>query len=281
MRMSNSFRAFLFLWAIACRGQHVEVIPDIAAAEAEYHDANEACLKNDPNLERDLFTADPEQVRRRIHRAATLRDDAMMKKEVYLKAEIQRLQNLRSRLHPGEIGTIPTGAERRSLETQQAHNLAEQQKVEGELRDLPEGDEYSSKRHLLDQERTDLINLQNTLAERLQSLDNIDKAQQAVQSAPGGESLAQKLDEVVKIWEQERDSASRQRAHWAQLYAAMEQALNKKGPPPAAPRKGSSKPPPRPVAPAPVSPPPSARAFGSAGRWAYLTRPGGLTGYES
>jgi hypothetical protein len=273
MNISNCFRTLLVFWAIACAGQHVEVIPDIAAAEAEYRDANEACLKNDPNLERDLFTADPELVRRRIHRAASLRDDAMTKKEVYLKAEIQRLQNLRSRLHPGEIGTIPTGAERRSLETQQAHNLAEQGKVEGELRDLPEGDE--SKRRLLDQERTDLINLQNTLSERLRSLDNIDNAQEAVQSAPGGDSLAQKLDEVVKLWEQERDSANRQRAHWAQLYTAMEQALVKKAPDPAAPRKVSPKKPSRSAQPAPASPPPSARAIGSGRTWAHVG------GYES
>ena len=80
MRILNSFPALLLLWTLPCPGQHVEVIPDIAIAEAEYRDANEACLQNDPNLERDLFTADPDQVRRRLHRAAGLRDDAMVKK---------------------------------------------------------------------------------------------------------------------------------------------------------------------------------------------------------
>jgi hypothetical protein len=262
MHISNCFRTLLFFWAIACMGQRVEVIPDIVVAEAAYRDANEACLKNDPNLQRDLFKGDPEQVRRRIHRAASLRDDAMVKKEVYLKAEIQRLQSLSTRLTQGEIGTIPTDAERKSLESQQAHTLAEQSRVEGELRDLPEGNEYASKRRDLDAERTHLINVQNTIAQRLQSLDSIDKAQQAILNDSSGASLAQKLDVIVKLWEQERDDASRQRATWAQLYAAMERAVNKKSPDQATPQKPSKKAP-RSAAPAPGSP--SARAGGASG----------------
>jgi hypothetical protein len=254
----------------------VEVIPDIAIAEAEYRDANEACLQNDPNLERDLFTADTDQVRRRIHRAAGLRDDAMAKKEVYLKAEILRLQNLRSRLSQGETGAIPTGTLRKSLEAQQAHTLDEQAKVEGQLRDLPDGDEYLLVRHALDEERTNLINVQNNIAQRIRSLESIDKAQQAIQSASGGDSLAQKLDEVVKLWGQERDSTARQRAHWAQLYTAMEQALDKKGPPPGAPRKGSPK---KPSSSAGSPPPATTRAGGFAGTWTYRSQPGAWTGY--
>jgi hypothetical protein len=279
MRILNFFPAILLLCALPCLGQHVEVIPDIAIAEAEYRDANEACLQNDPSLERDLFTADPEQVRRRIHRAASLRDDAMAKKEVYLKAVILRLQNLRSRLSQGENGTIPTGTLRKSLEAQQAHTLDEQVKVEGQLRDLPEGDEYLLVRRALDEERTNLINLQNNIAQRIRSLESIDKAQQAIQSASGGDSLAQKLDEVVKLWGQERDSTTHQRSHWAQLYTAMEQALDKKGPQPGTPRKASPKKPSGSAAPAPGSLPPSVRAAGFAGTWAYRSQPGAWTGY--
>lgn len=227
----------------------MEVIPDIAAAETEYRDANEACLNNDPNLERDLFSADTEQVRRRIHRAASLREDAMMKKEVYLTAEIQRLRNLRSRLVEGDLGNIPTGWERKSLQIEQALTLQEQGRVEGELRDLPGDDEYAPKRRVFDQERIHLIDIQNTIAERLQALDSIERAQRSLHSAAGVDVLAQELDETVKIWEQERDGAKRQRAHWGQLYVAMEQALSKKAPDPAAPRKGSPKKPPGHAAP--------------------------------
>ena len=155
------------------------------------------------------------------------------------------------------------------LEAQQAHTLAEQARVEGELRDLPEDDEYLLKRRALDQERTHLINLQNNISERIELLDSIDKAQQAIHTATGGDSLARKLDEIVKLWEQERDSASRQRAHWKQLYAAMEQAVNKKNPQPSAPRKGSSKKPTSQAVPVSRPAPPSARASGPDDTWAY------------
>ena len=265
MSPSNYFRTLLLFWAVPGPAQQVEVIPDIAFAEAQYHDASEAWLRNDPNLERDLFKADPVQVRRRIRQAASLRDDAMVKKEVYLKAEIQRWQRLRDRLSEDRNGAIPTEADRKSLREQQAHKLAEQRSVEEKLRDLPEADEYLPQRRALDEERTHLINLQNNIAERVALLDSIDTLQQSIQSTSAGESLAQKLDEIVKLWEQERDNASRQRAHWAQLYTAMEQAVNKRSPVPNVPKKGSSKKSSRPAAPAQSSPPPSASAGGVAG----------------
>jgi hypothetical protein len=271
MRILNCFRALLLFWVLPCPGQHVKIIPDIGAAEAEYRDANEACLKNDPGLERDLFKADPEQMRRRIHRAASLRDDAMAKKEVYLKAEIQRLRVLQSRLTQGGIGTIPTEAERKSLVADQARTLAEQSRVEKELAELPEGDESLPKRRALDQERSHLINLQNTLIQRIQSLEGIDKAQQAL-STSTGDTLTQKLEEIVKLWEQERDSASTQRAHWARLYAAMEQSLEKKAPEPGPPPKRSKKKPPRSAAPAS---PPSARNDRFDGTGTYPSQPAG------
>src|SRR5581483_7108723 len=151
MRVYFALAAIVCLGAVICPAQHVEVIPDIAVAEAEYRDANEACLQNDPNLERDLFTANTEQVRRRIHRAAGLRDEAMAKKVVYLKAVIQRLQNLRTRLNTDTGGMIPTAALKKSLEAQQAHTLDEQAKVEEQLRDLGEGDEYLLVRRALDE----------------------------------------------------------------------------------------------------------------------------------
>jgi hypothetical protein len=273
MTTSNCVRAILLLWALPSPGQHVSVIPDLAIAEAEYRDANEASLHNDPNLERELFNADPEQVRRRIRRAASLRDDAMLKKDVYLKAEIQRLQSLRNGMKLEEKGAIPTESERKSLEDQQARTLAEQGAVEKQLSDLPEDGESLPRRRALDQERIHLINLLSGIAQHIQSLDRIDNAQQAIEDASGGESLTQRMDEIVKLWEQERESASRQRAHWAQLYTAMEQAVNAKGPVPGTPRKGSKRKPSPPVAPQPGSPPSALR-----GRFPLPLRYGGPPG---
>jgi len=260
MSVSNWFGTFLVFWAIPGPAQHVEVIPDIAVAEAQYHDASEACLRNDPNLERELFTADPEQVRRRIHLAASLRDDAMAKKEVYVQAEIQRWQNFRNRLSQGENAAIPTQSDRKSLRELQADKLAEQGRVEGQLRDLPEGDEYAPQRRALDEERTHLIKLQADIEERIVLLDRLQES-----TPSGGNSLAAKLDDIVKLWEQERDNATRQRLHWAQLYTAMEQAVNKKNPVPSVPKKSTSKPS-RSTAPA-QSGPPSASAGRPASRW--------------
>jgi len=131
---------------------------------------------------------------------------------------------------------------------------------------LPEGDEYAPQRRALDEERTHLINLQTNIAERIALLESIDRLQESIQSTPSGNSLAQKLDDIVKLWEQERDNASRQRLHWAQLYAAMEQAVNKKNPVPGLPKKGTPKKPPHSTAPG-QSAWPSARAGGPCGPW--------------
>jgi len=280
MRVFYSIALIQLAWLSPCRAQRVEVIPDIAVAEAEYRDANEACLQNDPSLERDLFTADTEQVRHRIHRAAALRDDAMAKKEVYLKAVIARLENLRTRLNPGVGGAIPTAALKKSLEVQQAHTLDEQAEVEAQLRDLPDDDEYLLVRRALNEERSNLITVQNNIAQRIRSLENLDKAQQAVQSASagGGDSLSKKLDEVVKLWEEERDGAARQRQHWAQLYVAMEQAIDKKDKVPVR-GKGSKKPSGK-ARLEPDNKPRGARTGGFDGTWTYHSQPGAWTGYE-
>ena len=66
--------------------------PSIAVAETEYREAQEAWLHNDPNLMNDLFKSNKEEIRGRIHRAASVRDTMMaqVKKEVYLNLLIQR-----------------------------------------------------------------------------------------------------------------------------------------------------------------------------------------------
>ena len=77
MSFPRTIFALLIPLAPLCLGQALRLVPDIAVAEAEYRDAQEAWIQNDPTLEKDLFKANPEEVRRRIHRAAALADDVM------------------------------------------------------------------------------------------------------------------------------------------------------------------------------------------------------------
>src|SRR5579871_5020373 len=107
-------------------GQSVTVMPDIAIAEAEYRDATEAWIHNDPNLEADLFKGDKEQMRRRVRRAATLRDDVMTKKETYLNALLARLETIRGQLTGRLDSSMPIETMRRNLEAEQNHTLEEQ-----------------------------------------------------------------------------------------------------------------------------------------------------------
>jgi hypothetical protein len=283
MRASTICCAFLMAGVFPCPGQQVQVVPDIAIAEAEYRDAHEAWLHNDPNLEKDLFKGDPEQIRRRIRRAASLSDDAMVKKETYLDAIVLRLKDVRAHLSQStDDGKIPTAALRKNLEAQQASMLDEQERLNGSLRDLPEGDEYLLVRRALEDERSSLVNLQNNIALRIRSLDTIDKAQQAIQDSASGNTLAQKLDDVVKLWGQEKDATIRQRTRWANLYTTMEQAVDKKGPAPqGTPRKGAGKEPHgQTTSVSPSGSSPASRGVpGLAGTWAYRSQPGAWTGY--
>ena len=221
--------AFAVAFAPLCLGQKVELVPDIAVAESEYRDANEAWLKNDPDLAKDLLKGDPEDVRRRIHKAAALRDDAMAKKQTYLGLVIERLQAARKRLPQTGEDLIPTAVLKRDLQAQQARVLNEQERVEGLLRDLPQSDEYLIARRALNDERSNLVTLQNDVALRIRSLESISEAQQAIVAAPV-ESLTQDLDDLLNTWEEERAGAARQRSKWAELYRAMERDLDRKDP---------------------------------------------------
>jgi hypothetical protein len=275
-------------------GQALRLVPDIAVAEAEYRDAQEAWSQNDPNLEKELYKGNPEDMRRRIHRAAALADDVMVKKEAYFNLFIQRLQDTRTRLSQTPDATIPAADLKRDLDAQQMRLLGDQDRLDLLLRDLPQGDEYALVRRQLEAERSDLINAQNSIAMRMRSLDNIDKAQQATQ---GAEDLSVKMDAILKVWEQERDRAVRQRPTWARLYELMESSLGK----PAgesAPRgtAAGTAPPPagagaRPAAPAAVPRPTAVASVprptvvaaapqaGISGVWTYTSQPGAWTGY--
>jgi hypothetical protein len=284
MRASAIFCVFLTVGAFPSPSQQVQVVPDIAIAEAEYRDAQEASVHNDPNLEKDLFKADPEQIRRRIRRAASLSDDAMVKKGAYLDAIVLRFKDVRTRLGQSDNAKIPTAALRKDLEAQQGSTLDEEERLNGLLHDLPEGDEYLLVRRALEDELATLVNLQNNIALRIRSLDTIDKSQQAIQDSASGATLAQKLDDVIKLWGQEKDATIRQRTHWANLYTTMEQAVDKKDSSPApqgAPRKGGGKEPHgQTTSVSPSGSSPASRGVpGLAGTWAYRSQPGAWTGY--
>ena len=277
MSMTRRIAALPLLFASLLLGQALRLVPDIAVAEAEYRDAQEAWIQNDPSLEKDLYTANPEEMRRRIHRAASLADDVMVKKEAYFTLFIQRMQDMRAKLAQTQGPGMPVEALKKDLDAQQMRLLSDQDRLELLLKDLPQGDEYALVRRQLEGERTDLISAQNNIAMRIRSLDNIDKAQQ---STAGGEDFTAKVDEILKVWEQERASAERQRPSWARLYQLMEASLAKPAPAgaaktavAAAPSKGKAA--------AKSLPPASAadREGGISGVWNYASQPGAWTGY--
>src|ERR1019366_5910313 len=287
MRTWKTIPILLVALAPFLAGQKVTLVPDIGVAQAEYHDAMEAWLHNDRDLEKDLLTGEKEQMRRRVRKAAALRDEVMVKKQSYLDLIVQRLKETRTHLAPANASEIPVSDFRKDLEAQQARMLSDQERLNDLLKEIPEGDEYFMVRRALEAERSSLINLQNTVALRIHALDNLDKSQDAIRGASGGETEAQKLDEILKVWDEERAVAIRQRSTWAGLYKTMEQAIDdragvgKKG----AGSKGNAQ---KPAAgsrkqPATtggaVAPAPDGNAVGLAGTWVYRSAPGAWSGY--
>jgi hypothetical protein len=292
MRTWKTIPVLLVALAPFAVGQSVTLLPDIGVAQAEYHDAIEAWLHSDRDLEKDLLTGEAEQMRRRVKKAAVLRDEVMVKKQAYLDLIVQRLRDTRAHLAPANASEIPVSDFKKDLEAQQGRMLGDQERLDELLKEIPEGDEYFMVRRALEAERTSLINLQNTVALRIHSLDNLDKSQDAIRGASRGETEAQKLDEILKVWDGERAAAIRQRSTWAGLYRTMEQAIDdragaqKKGTAAGSkgkaqkPTAGSSKPP---AAAAPASAAPAAapagNAVGLAGTWVYRSQPGAWSGY--
>jgi hypothetical protein len=285
--------AWLIACAPLCLSQKVQLVPNIAVAEAEYRDANEAWLQNDPNLASDLFKIDSEDARRRIHRAAALSDDVMAKKERYLQLIIERFQDTSKRLVQPSEGLIPTAAMKRDLEAQQARILDEQARVEDRLRDLPPGDEYLLLKRALTNERSSYVALHKDIGLRIRSLESIGEAQDAIRSSASNDSLTQKLDGVLRGWEEERAGTIRQRSTWAEYYSVLERSLDQKEPEGKG-RSGQSggtktlkkhkgkksTPNPQeapPTAPAKESAPPGGSA-GLAGSWIYRSNPSSWTG---
>jgi hypothetical protein len=259
--------------------------PSIAVAESEYREAQQAWLNSDPNLVNDLFKGNKEEIRGRIHRAASLRDNMMAKKAAYLALMIQRIDDSRKRLAsataPG--ANLPVEEIKSGLEQEQTRVLSNQDRLEGLLRDLPEGDEYSLVRRELEKERTDLITLQNALALRLHSLDSAARSQQAVQDLSATDAIIEKLDSVKKVWEEEHERTVRQRSAWARLYTSMELEIDRKGSPASVPvvPVAPVSPPPAKAKPvrseaAPLLPEPPFRSLD--GQWTYRSQPGAWSG---
>ena len=208
--------------------------PSIAVAESEYREAQEAWIHNDPNLVNDLFKGNKEEVRGRIHRAATLRDNVMAKKEVYLGLLIQRIEDSQKRLtsSSGPGPSVPVEEIKSGITEEQQRILSDQDRPqEALLRDLPQGDDYSLVRRELEKERADLITLQNALAQRLRSLDNAARSQQAVRGLTTTDALGEQLESVKKVWEEEHQRTVSQRVGWARYYSSMVEAIDTKGSP--------------------------------------------------
>ena len=129
-------------------------------------------------------------------------------------------------------GTLPIQEMKASLAHEQERILSDQDNLESLMRDLPQGDEYSLVRRELEKEKTDLINLQNAVALRMRSLDNAARSQQAIQETSSTDGLAEKMDEIRKVWEDEHERAVRQRATWARYYSTMIETIDAKGPAP-------------------------------------------------
>jgi hypothetical protein len=262
----------VFLPIAALRAQSVRIEPSLGVASQEYRSAQEAWLHDDPSLAADLHSGKPEQIHQRIQRAAALRDEMMGKKAIYV-AEL-----------------------RKGLEEEQSLALTDQERLEALIRDLPQGDEYSLVMRELNAERTELINLQNAIALRIRSVDQMDRIQQAGQQIEAKDPLDGRLASLQKIWETERDGAKRQRAMWASLYSEMDRDVDraKAAGPDQEPKgktgsnakqgkKGTGN------LVQPIAEPfavPAASARGAApvrsafvGKWVYESRPGAWTGF--
>lgn len=275
--------ATAFACAALAAGQSLQIVQDIAVKEAEYRDAMSACLRNDPGLERDLFKRPAEEMRARIRKAAALREDAMVKKEAYVNLIGRRLRETRSRLLQADTGAIPAETLKKNLAAEQSHILGEQENIEATLRDVPEGDQYLLVRRALEDERAALVNLQNNIALRLRSLETIDQAQQAIRNGTTPDGLTSKLDEILKVWDGEREAVKRQRTEWVAVYSAMEHSLERSaGDRGAARTDAGASPKLQPDAPRrlPSGTPASSNSqSGLAGTWTYRSQPGAWSGY--
>ena len=283
--MKSKLIAMLLAATAAGGAQSVRVVPDMAIAESEYREAQEAWLRNDPNLEQDLNSRGREEMRTRIHRAAGLRDDVMAKKEVYLRFLVSHFEETRTRLASPGSGGFPVEQIRRTLEREQARLLAEEERLEALVQELPKGDEYLFRRRAMEEQMNDLMAAQNNIALRMRSLERTAASQRASADPAAGKALEEKLDEIGRMWADERERAVRERSSWARYYKDLEDLLQspdipRQGAPgrqPSKRRRGHDASAPALAASQPGTLPARQRTLD--GVWSYESQPGARTGF--
>jgi hypothetical protein len=261
--------------ASALDAQSVRVMPDIALAAAEYRDAQDAWLHGDPNLERDLLKGDKVQTLRRIHTAAKLREEVMVKKDAYYGLMIQHMEGTSNAVASAANGKLPVEDLKRSLQQQQERLLADQDRLEALIAESPQGDEYFLVRRSLEQEKDDLIKLQNNVAQRLRGLETISGTQRALDDRATS-TLNKDYEEILKLWREEKAHIETARPMWARYYRLMEAQVDPEGK--AGPAAAA--------APAPATTPrtrvePAGAKEGRwGGTWVYQSQPGAWSGVD-
>ena len=255
---------------------------NLGEAEEDYRSAQLDWLNADPNLAADLFKGNPQEMHKRIQRTADLRDQMMEKKSVYLDLIVKHFNETRARLAIPDA-QIPIPELRRDLEDEQSRLLGEQERLDALIHDLPQDDLYTLVAHELNVERTQLVNLQNSVALRIRGLDAIGKNQDAVRNMEANDPIAKNLEAISKIWESERDNTKIQREHWKALYAAMNRAVDGgKTPAPTPPPAGNTKPADTPAAKprgALLPSRDSGRSLAFEGTWKYEKSPNAWSGF--
>jgi hypothetical protein len=262
------------------QGGKVAYEPTLGVAEQAYREAQEAWLREDPNLTAELLTGKAAEMHKRIGRVKALRDDVMDKKVVYLDQIIKRFADMRGRLTGVGTSQLPIPELRKGLEDEQSVLLGDQDRLESLMRDLPQGDEYSLVMRELSAEKTDLVNLQNAIAMRIRAVDQMDKAQQVGVDIEAKDPLEKRLDSIQTIWSEELERAKQQRLKWDELYSSMDREVDRgKAPAQKESAPAGNKPAPKPDK---SKLPPQAwrsQTPGSfAGIWVYESHPGAWTG---
>jgi hypothetical protein len=251
--------------------------PTLGDAERAYREAQQEWLNADPNLAADLFKGNPQEMHKRIQRTAALRDQMMEKKAVYLDLVVKHFDETRARLSSAKSAQLPIPELRQNLEDEQSRVLGEMDRLDGLIHDLPQDDLYALVAHELNAERTQLVNLQVSLAQQIRAVNVIGDDTDAANKL--GANLEKQLESISVLWEQERDGTKAQREHWKALYDAMNRAVDG-GKTPAAPRTPDA-PAGKPDA-APKTAPPNTgpvKPGNLNGIWNYQSSPNGWTGF--
>jgi hypothetical protein len=283
--MKSTLVFFPLIFVHLASGQSVRIATNIAVSEAEYRNAEQIWLQNDPELVSDLYKAPRQDVVRRIHAAAALADDMIGKKATYMASLIEHTDEMEKRLSVVRATSdIPLADLKGDLEREQANILDEEGRLEERLHDLPQGDEMMLVRRAMEAEHGDLVLLQNNIAQRIRAMDNAATVQKASAALLNVDPIIGKLDDVKKMWTDEKARALSQKSAFDKMYSDMEKSLDSSerpsGSAPAALPQGSpAKTPPSrsPKQGASLPGPPVNAIFG--GSWVYKSQPGAWIGF--